>query len=92
LLSGQIDTDPKSIDLDEVVRQVSHMEDDFVDVNGQDYAECAPCLAASGGQIVLMIGPPGTGKTLLAKRLPTILPPRPRLRAWRRRESTARWA
>ena len=38
-LSGQVEMDPESVDLDEVFRENSHMEDDFVDVKGQDYAK-----------------------------------------------------
>ena len=74
-LSGQVEMDPESVDLDDVFREHSHTEDDFVDVKGQDYAKRALLIAAAGSHNVLMIGPPGTGKTLLAKRLPTILPP-----------------
>jgi magnesium chelatase family protein len=45
-LSGQIDMDPESVDLDEVFRQLSHMEDDFVDVKRQDYPKRGLLIAA----------------------------------------------
>ncbi len=35
-LTGQVDMDPETVDLDELFAQHSHMEEDFVDVKGQD--------------------------------------------------------
>ena len=38
-LYGQVDRDPESVDIDEVFKKISNMDDDFVDVKGQDYAK-----------------------------------------------------
>lgn len=55
-LSGQLEMEPESVDLDEVFRENSRMEDDFVDVKRQDYAERASLIAASGSHNVLTFG------------------------------------
>ena len=57
-----------------VIQRFSFYDVDIGDVRGQESANRAMTLAATGRYNLIMIGPPGSGKTMLAKRMPTILP------------------
>jgi len=73
-LSGNLDIAPTPSRLDILFSELSHYDEDFADVRGQEMAKRAVTIAAAGGHNLLMVGPPGSGKTMLAKRMPTILP------------------
>src|SRR5205823_4866648 len=44
-LAGQLDIEPQAVGLEEIYRQLSQTDEDFVDVTGQDHAKRAMLIA-----------------------------------------------
>ncbi len=75
-ISGRKEITPTVVDTRaEFARAGACIEDDFVDVVGQENVKRAFEVACAGGHNILLVGPPGSGKSMMAKRLPGIMPP-----------------
>lgn len=67
--------EPQSEISAEPTEQPEALDDDWLQIQGQEKAKRAALIAAAGGHNLLLEGPPGAGKTLVARGLRALLPP-----------------
>ncbi len=61
-LTGQLDLDPTSINIDAAFADASRYEEGFSEVRGQESVKRAVTVAAAGGHNILLIGPSASSR------------------------------
>jgi hypothetical protein len=61
--AGHLEIDPVPSRLQELFNTLSHYDEDYADVRGQESAKRALVIAAAGAHDFIMLGPPESGET-----------------------------
>ena len=70
--AGHLDIDPVPSRLQGLFHALSHYDDDYSDVRGQESAKRALVIAAAGAHNLLMLDPPGSGEGEYISQHPTV--------------------